>query len=144
MNANLKEYIRLCSIPAVQEKIREGMGEFQEGDLYAIEVLPGDWRVEIEGGSDNIWRYRSAALRKTQGYDPNHLPQVHDLRNPERGLWGMVGKECGSFKVWRLSDNETYRISFLRSEIKDQEAATPEIALLRALMHQWGIKEVKG
>jgi len=23
MNANLKEYIRLCSIPAVQEKIRE-------------------------------------------------------------------------------------------------------------------------
>jgi len=26
MNANLKEYIRLCSIPAVQENIREGMG----------------------------------------------------------------------------------------------------------------------
>jgi hypothetical protein len=34
MTTNQQEYIRLCSLPQVQEKIREGLGPVRRGDWY--------------------------------------------------------------------------------------------------------------
>ena len=109
MNANLKEYIRLCSIPAVQEKIREGMGEWRIGDMCVVldelalvyGIIPATSRqgrrIYIRFLSrqdfDNKVPNPPSVIAQDFDEDANkyylRIPQAIDLQNPERGLWGM-------------------------------------------------------
>ena len=128
MNVNFKEYILLCSIPAVQEKIISYSKEWHDNDLVLCQE-----RQSAE--------YITTYEKHSQGCncEPRWIPQVHDLMDEKRGLWGMVdwfntkfiAQGDGSVAVGRYDGRWWHHIY----------TGTPEIALLRALMHQWGIKE---
>ena len=117
-----KEYIRLCSIPAVQEKIRERMGG----------PIPGDWLLSKEGKPVLV-------VTCSNNTGLIRLPQVHDWQNPERGLWGMV-----DWKKYAGDIQDNGEISIIEIDGDFSIRAAPELALLRACMHQWEIEEVKG
>lgn len=127
MNA---EELRLYTL--LQPEIREAMGPLQHGDWY-------------QTGEGTIYLY----FAKFNGAKPYvsegciRLPLPIDPRNPERGLWGIckgvvtVGRQLfipdSYFVSVRITDeNGNYKkfISF--------KGATPTLALLKALAHQWG------
>jgi len=129
------EYIRLCSLPTVQEKISEAMGEWRKGDMYVV----GGKRYFF---GDATWWYPGGKIPESFV----RLPQVHDLNDEKRGLWGMVDwKEAdmmihddGYISVRTWFQKETLAYHYIAKH------CPPEIALLRACMHQWGIKGGKG
>ena len=133
MNA---EYIRLCSIPAVQEKIREGMGRINKEDLQ--------W-CKIRGGfltDDPCYRNKDCSENEVDCVD--HLvilPQVHDLNDEKRGLWGMVDWDKFSFLIGRDGELMIFGMRDRGNQDFNTDWQSPELALLRALMHQWGIEE---
>ena len=138
------EYIRLCSIPAVQEKIREKMGEWKWGDAYFYDPnqdIPGLFFVNQ---AINV-SLRAKELRIEHGDDLeiNHSCYINKYPHVE-DLWEMVEwhnfkssiNEKGNLQIWiKQEDGST--------STKPQWHSTPAIALLRALMWQWGIKEEK-
>jgi hypothetical protein len=127
MNVNIKEYIRLCSIPAVQEKIREGMG-IEENNICFCGLSK-----ENHGFIED----HDYAGSQT----PNIIiPQPIDSQNPERGLWGMV--DWNKVECFTGYDGEI-TIAKRGSGEHISHQLPPELALLRALMWQWGIEEVK-
>lgn len=161
------EYIKLCSIPAVQEKIREGMGEWKAGDwgykkstIFGEEIDSTIWseddRFEVvivrqKSSVPTYWhctneKGEERTLTDQQMMDTTmiHLPQVHDLMNEKRGLWGMcnpskVDRQYTHCEVW-------YSVWFFDQKSgrhKRVDGDYIELALLRALCHQWKIEEVK-
>ena len=130
MTANLKEYIRLCSIPAVQEKI-VGNRKWITGDLYynTLDRLCG-----VVDKSDVY------AFNNDQTLHVIRLPQVHDLMDEKRGLWGMV-----DWKRWAISLGIDG--SMVLDDMDDPSEGnrystdwnTPTLALLKALAWQEGV-----
>ena len=122
------EYIKLCSIPAVQEKIREVMGEWRKGDMYVV----GGKRYFF---GDATWWYPGGKIPESFV----RLPQVHDLNDEKRGLWGMVDWDL--FSTLTPSDGQWYIFGMPDRWTKGfcTEWQAPEIALLRCLCYQWGI-----
>lgn len=148
MNA---EYIRLCSIPAVQEKFREGMGKvipLCDRLVYnGIEFTP----LEVKFFNDKGPKWWGVLMRhdiKILGEDwipikdCIRLPQVHDLNDEKRGLWGMVDWKRYSIAMGIDGMVKVYLRTAGYSALDGWD--TPELALLRALMHQWNIKEMEG
>jgi hypothetical protein len=141
MNDNRKEYIRLCSIPAVQEKIGEAMGNRVLGDKV-IDSIFGEGMITsylneqcfgVTFKTDAHCGY-SATLPELAGPDLIRLPQAIDLQNPERGLWGMVDWKKNNFGFCDDGTVMRYLVGI------GCESTTPELALLKACMHQWGIE----
>ena len=131
------EYIRLCSIPAVQEKIREGMGKPKIGDLFM-------W---IDSEIDFIkTEFQIQCVVAGNGYTV--FPQAIDWQNPERGLEGMI--ESANFHHYSIHyfknifPNYSITLYGNKRGNKQFNGDTLELALMKALMWQWGIEEVKG
>ena len=121
----------------MQRFFAERMGPPQDGDIYAIESLPGKWEIEIEGAS-----HHSAEFRYFQGYNVIRLPLPIDPRNPERGLAGMI-KEFDSLKHHRtFYEERTWSCNVLVfPNFAHYWGSTPTLALLKTLQAQ--IKEAK-
>ena len=126
MNANLKEYIRLCSIPTVQEKIRERMGKIQLDDLVIVPCNDTPTRV-------------TCVCELCTPYNSIRLPQAIDLMDEKRGLWGWL-----DWLNWLIDVDGENHITLSEIGTNFKAEGTPELALLRALMWQSGIEEVKG
>jgi len=127
-----KEVIRIMSLPTMQEKFREAMGPIQWNDfLYYPETGNIHTYEAITPEHDNFIR----------------LPLPIDRNNPERGLWGMVDWEKFTQEMADGEGNiDIYKNPFHQIDGIDAPvgSGTPELALLKALMHQWGIEiEVK-
>ena len=124
MNANQQEYICLCTLPRVQDKIREEMGG----------PIPGDWLLSKEGKPVLV-------ITCSNNTGLIRLPQVHDWQNPERGLWKWL-----NWKEWNVTgigkNGEIRLVNYKNGATVVY--ATPELALLHALCRQWGIEEEKG
>jgi hypothetical protein len=119
MNA---EFIRLCSIPEVQKKIREGMGKLHWADWVWCNKCQEEEVLVVH--EDQCYEEIDNLIR---------LPLPIDPRNPERGLWGMV---TGNKSMTTDPDNN---VDFYSSSIGDwSHGATPTIALLKALAVQEG------
>ena len=129
MTTNQQEFIRLCSRPAVQEKIREGMRDFRDTD----------WIYCLKCESTELLAIHSEQYACGEELDNLiHLPQVHDLQNPERGLEGMLN---GAVIIYRSYGMRQWRVNVTTDdECRDFIGDTPELALIRALMWQWGIE----
>jgi hypothetical protein len=129
----------------LKKKINEKMGPIISGDRYAIEVLPRDWREEIEGTEDDNWKCKSIKLREVQGYNIIRLPLPIDPRNPERGLWGMIGDNIIELVSQRHFGDEIsgYTLRYFSKDdpykIQSQHESTPTLALLKALAEQEGV-----
>jgi len=119
------ESLRIMSLPKMQEKFREEMGEPIETDFF--------------------WCHRCQQTEPYSLYSPLiRLPLPVDPINPERGLWGMVNKDKYAIELngfgatvtqFYSADGTTpYNITTYN---------TPTVALLRALMHQFGIEVTK-
>jgi hypothetical protein len=130
------EALRLMSLPAMQEKFREAMGPWQEGDPYYSYLDRVGGFVEDQVCEDFNNGEFEGVVRLPLPIDPN---------NPERGLWGMV-----DWKRWRAVQDITdmsgltwlFWTPFESNTVRIRDTIT--LALLRALMHQWQIEEVKG
>jgi hypothetical protein len=135
----------------VQEKIRERMGKvipLCDRLVYnGIEFTP----LEVKFFNDKGPKWWGVLMRhdiKILGEDwipikdCIRLPQVHDLNDKKRGLWNWVDWERfveHSNEDGTIDIHEHYCISNYWHCWK----TTPEIALLRALLFQWGIKDEK-
>jgi len=141
MNA---EYIRLCSIPAVQERIRKGMNGRQLGDRV-IDPVFGEGVITSYSNEQSFGVTflsgaqcgYSASSHELAGPALIRLPQVHDLSDEKRGLWGMVdwGKvECFTGYNGEITIAKRGSCEHISHQLP------PEIALLRSLCYQWGIE----
>ncbi len=133
MNA---EYIRLCSITAVQEKIKKEIGEWEIGDLYYDPCSLDEINYGVNIIQSNDFNFNGDLEHGDEGFI--RLPQVHDLNDEKRGLWGMV-----DWNRWIGGSSVDGSGFYMIHQILDIEfnPATPELALLRACMFQWGIKD---
>lgn len=151
MNAEELKYYE-----ALQGKFREAMGELAEGDKVALKFDRNDFDigfvtqtktmerdvisadlVYVRWRSDKPWRDQSCDKRDWAEEHFIRLPLPIDPVNPERGLWGMLGSRFGvSMHEWKGE----FSVGNGRGLGK---GATPTLALLKALAHQWGI-EVTG
>ena len=136
---NQQEYIRLCSIPAVQEKIRERMGIWRIGDT-GYDPIGQSVCIRFSDSFARSFVFPTSGMFLLDTSQVIHLPQVHNLQNPERGLEGMLK---GEYTLTRcLCKDGDYCIA--GSDEHDNvylfHATTPELALLRALIHQWGLE----
>jgi hypothetical protein len=148
----------------VQEFIREKMGDIKSGDrLYHkttifgeeldSKIWPEDRRCEIihvhsQSDIENYWHCRNdngeeRIFTQQQLLEVTCLryPFAIDDRNPERGLWGMIG---GGHK--RLSYNPAQEVKycfewFCNGHLEAVFLDTPYLALLRALEAQIGGEE---
>jgi len=122
----------------VQEKIREGMKSWKIGDWY----IDNEGNILCIEYADpiNIWEKMNNSRYKKF----IRLPQVHDWQDPERGLWEWVD--------WDRFDVDAQYMKgkiFVYESINEQRDNwssgwySPEIALIKALMWQWEIEEVK-
>jgi hypothetical protein len=119
------EELRIMSLPKMQERFREAMGEWQDGDRGITThgmIFYFDNRSEQEEWDTKMGR----------------LPLPIDPRNPERGLWGMV-----DWVRWNVSQTATggkltlhYHDAIQSFYAED----TPTLALLKALAHQEGVR----
>jgi len=135
MTTNQQEYIRLCILG--QEKIREGMGEPRRGDVCFHE----EWGFGMF--FDGFWKFQNGNNVNPQSVMDSYcvrLPQVHDLNDEKRGLWGMV-----DWNRWRCESRSYAQVliySINGYDYPDCEGTLTD-ALLSALCKQWGV-EVEG
>jgi len=145
MNANLKEYIRLCKL--CQKEIREGIGEWSHGDMYHCPRDNRDYckiKIVEEGYFDSEMydqEHKLGAWVKPEPCCPDvaiRLPQVHDLHDAKRGLWGMVDwskVECFTGYNGEITIAKRGSCEHISHQLP------PELALLKCLIHQWGLED---
>ena len=124
MNA---EYLQLISRPDVQEKISTHSKEWHDNDLVLCQE-----RQSAE--------YITTYEKHLQGCscEPRWIPQVHDLQNPERGLWGMV--DWTKADLFKSLITHRFKLSCGYDFMEEVAANEITLALLKALAHQWGIE----
>jgi hypothetical protein len=140
-----KEELRIMSLPQMQEKFREAMGPWKIGDPYCC--LRHPQRIVDVPDSDNKFIEWEDSFGKIEPCCPDalRLPLPIDPRNPERGLWGMVDKTRYRIDLHHLGATVTQCYSADgKTPFSMETFATPPLALLRALMAQERIEEVKG
>jgi hypothetical protein len=128
--SNRDEELRIMSLPGMQEEFAKRSKEWDEHDR----VLCQDRQSE-----NYVTTYENHVCMCN--CEPRWFPLPIDLVNPERGLWGMVDwgrfvASVGNGGVVNIQEFPWGREMFFAS-------ATPTLALLKALAHQWGV-EVKG
>ncbi|MFA5377507.1 MAG: hypothetical protein WC455_17280 [Dehalococcoidia bacterium] len=129
----LKYYI------ALQEKFRERMGEWQHGDI-GYDLIGKSVCFCSQINDDGYFKFTVPLALICDESKILRLPLPIDPRNPERGCWGMVDWErfdpkfgCGGcirIKEWDFDDNMIF----------DSNWQSPELALLKALAHQWKVE----
>jgi hypothetical protein len=123
-----KEELRIMSLPKMQEKIKEAMGEEDGFDS----VMCGKFNRAV-----SYDRCSRCENRHCDGYS-YRLPLAIDRDNPERGLEGMLH---GSLIMRRSFGNrEWYLTITTEQDVNTLSGGTPALALLRALASQWGIE----
>jgi hypothetical protein len=146
-----REEIRIASLPGMQEKFKEAMGEVGNGDHVAFRNKTGIITdLQINQGSDGReyiianagfgWIETQYLIRLPLSIDPGH---------PERGLWGMMdwtkyfiesGGPDGEIAVYEqpfIEYSEELGISVKSHPIITEQ---PYLALLLALAHQWNVE----
>jgi hypothetical protein len=112
------EEIRIMSLPKMQEKFREAMGELQPGDRGLDKF--GCLRCYPHGINNIVIR----------------LPLPIDPVNPERGLWEMV-----DWKIFNTHLNDDGNIYLWSKDEKWHSGRHSLIlALPKALAHQWEVE----
>jgi hypothetical protein len=89
-NAMNNEALRLMSIPAMQEKFREAMGPWQDGD-WGLSIEEGEPGICIDAEFINAGERNGAQVPIRLPIDPN---------NPERGCWFMLTRENRNDKIF--------------------------------------------
>jgi hypothetical protein len=112
---------------ALQPKIREAMGEWQEGDWASCPKIGQGVKPFPIGGRSNSCPTCS------------FLPLPIDPRNPERGLWGMVDWDLFSTLTPRDGEWYVFGMNDRRTKGFCSEWCTPTLALLKALAWQEGV-----
>ena len=128
----LKYYI------ALQEKFREVMGEWVFRDIgyhpeYGLGVID---IYDLFHFSDKYSLNTECSTKLIR------LPLLIDPRNPERGLLGMMDKTKYRIDLHHLGATVT-RMYGRDTSFDMKTYSSPELALLRALAHQWNV-EVEG
>jgi hypothetical protein len=108
--------------PKLQKLFREKMGEWQVGDWYYSDPF-----------CDIIADIPSANRANKLNHGCLLLPLPIDPRNPERGLWGMVG-----WGQWDRIESEVgitrvYLRPVIKRDYRLVQAVSPTLALLKAL-----------
>jgi len=142
------ETLKYFSCPKMQEKFRKAMGgrklfdrvydlnnfahKYGEG---IITSYSSEHYFSVTSLDGFVVEY-SSPLREIVGPPLVCLPLPFDPQNPSRGLWGMVDWTVFSENKRVLNDGQLH-LSFGNSEYIE---GPPELALLKALTHQWGIE----
>jgi hypothetical protein len=128
-----REEIRIASLPGMQEKFREAMGDWMWGDRY----------YDPDDGTDNNLVLPGQAIEFYEKADWTlpmiRLPHPIDREHPERGLWGMV-----DWDKWEGEITISGNLCLTNEDTEiDDICDTPYLALLLALAHQWKVEVTK-
>ena len=128
-----EEELRILSLPVMQERIREAMGGWQKGDKFSVNKHEYFY-------SDGTWWYPGGIIPKSA----IRLPLPIDPNNPERGLWGMCS---GVVAIGEVLFKDSYFVTIRMTDSKGEyekfmshKGATPILAILKALCHQWKVE----
>ena len=131
-NINLKYFTH----PKMQEKIREVMGEVMTYDPICCSKFDLKWvKVVLDCSyADETCSDRTCPNRI-------RLPLPIDPRHPERGLLGMIDEGTMRGLYPSLFEHEAKWTCSIHTGNTSMfyDADIPELALLKALAHQWGI-----
>jgi hypothetical protein len=123
------EALKYYSHPKMQDKFRERMGEALPHDNICCKTM--DWIKHVDdcaySGDESCNSQKCPLMIR--------LPLPIDPRNPERGLWGMVD--------WKFTDLEVVDNDGAVSIVSGDDffyRGSLELALLKALAHQWEVK----
>ncbi len=113
----------------LQPLFEEKMGKWQRGDRYIL--------VSEVGNPILYFSETCSSCEFETTLDRLRVPLTIDDRNPERGLWGMLG----DFRELLYCDG-MWTVYFQPKELGDQNettASTPTLAILKALVAQGGL-----
>lgn len=124
MTPERKKEIEIMSLPGMQEKFRERMGDSKERDHFHCMTCGSNFTKHQDDCNCNDYESERWII----------CPLPIDPDNPERGLWGMV-----DWGIWKCEVTVAGRLKMscgYTLHIEDY----PTLALLLALAHQWGIE----